>query len=336
MTTDTDPRADQTATLATPNAQAEPAWRFRRDGRESELVSWDVLEAMPDDILVFGPSSKDWEPLSIVKERKAAKKRKRAKKKPPNSSVYITWERDPETGQFADLSTDEIVAHFKTVGIIKEDMETKEPMVKVYADDAGAPKGDAIVHYFQPLSAQTAIDVLNDSMIRPNLKVHVEKAKFKPVSSDAKKPKLPPAQAAVMRRVKQAKVRELVGWDEDPNRSVGLRIIVLKNMFHPDEAIGEDSFYEQLEEEIGLECQKIGGPIDKLTVFRGSPIGAVCVKFKEASGAERCIEALNGRWFGAKKISCEFFDGITNYKVEETEEEQKKRIESFGEWLEQS
>jgi hypothetical protein len=50
---------------------------------------------------------------------------------------------------FADVSRDEIAAHFKTVGIIKEDLETNELMVKVYEDDTGAPKGDAVVHYFQ-------------------------------------------------------------------------------------------------------------------------------------------------------------------------------------------
>jgi hypothetical protein len=93
-------------------------------------------------------------------------------------------------------------------------------------------------------------------------------AKFKAAVADLKKPKLPPQQAAVMRRVKQAKIQELVGWDEDPSRSAGLRIIVLKNMFHPAEALQEPDFYEKLEEEIGLECQKIGGAIDKLTVFR--------------------------------------------------------------------
>eukprot|EP00474_Spongospora_subterranea_P001525 CRZ01983.1 hypothetical protein [Spongospora subterranea] len=205
-------------------------------------------------------------------------------------------------------------------------------MVKVYQDDTGGNKGDAVVHYFQPLSAQTAIEVLNDSMIRPNVTVHVEKAKFN--ATEAKKTKLLPAQAAVIRRVKQAKIQEMTGWDEDPNRSAGLRIVILKNMFHPSEAIGDNSFYQQLEEEIGLECQRVGGPIEKLTVFKGSPFGAVCIKFKDCAGAEKCIETMDGRWFGEKRVMCEWFDGVTNYKVEESEEDQKKRIEEFGDWLE--
>jgi HIV Tat-specific factor 1 len=76
--------------------------------------------------------------------------------------------------------------------------------------------------------------------------------------------------------------------------------------------------------------------IKLLMHFQRSPLGAVCVKFREAAGAEKCIEALNGRWFGQKRIICEFFDGVTNYKVEETEEEQKQRVEAFGDWLENS
>ena len=48
-----------------------------------------------------------------------------------------------------------------------------------------------------------------------------------------------------------------------------------------------------------------------------------------------CVQALNDRYFGGRRIEVDFFDGVTNYKVKETAEEEQKRIEEFGEWLEQ-
>ena len=43
------------------------------------------------------------------------------------------------------------------------------------------------------------------------------------------------------------------------------------------------------------------------------------------------FQALNGRWFGGKKLTAESYDGTTNYQVTETEEELKRRL---GEWEE--
>jgi hypothetical protein len=39
------------------------------------------------------------------------------------------------------------------------------------------------------------------------------------------------------------------------------------------------------------------------------------VKFSDHWAAERCIEKLNGRFFGGKTISAEFYDGWTDYEV---------------------
>lgn len=69
-------------------------------------------------------------------------------------------------------------------------------------------------------------------------------------------------------------------------------------------------------------------------VFQGSPFGAVAVKFRDCADAEKCIEVLNGRYFGGRRVEAEWFDGVTNYKVKESEDEEKKRIEQFGDWLE--
>jgi HIV Tat-specific factor 1 len=109
-------------------------------------------------------------------------------------------------------------------------------------------------------------------------------------------------------------------------------------LFTPEQAAeggDPDQFYEELEREVGLECQRIGGSIEKLTVFRDSPVGAIAVKFSNSHGAEACKEALHGRWFDLRRIECEYFDGITNYKVSQDEDDdEQKRLEDFGKWLE--
>ena len=93
----------------------------------------------------------------------------------------------------------------------------------------------------------------------------------------------------------------------------------------------------------------------QVTIFERHEEGPVAIKFKEAAHAEECNGLMNGRFFGGRKLSCDFWDG-TNYVVkvwpaallcmlyardvssgwQETAEEEAKRLESFGDWLEAS
>ena len=43
---------------------------------------------------------------------------------------------------------------------------------------------------------------------------------------------------------------------------------------------------------------------------------------------------MNGRFFGGRTLEAFYFDGKTNYKVVETVEQQQKRLEEFGDWIE--
>ena len=45
---------------------------------------------------------------------------------------------------------------------------------------------------------------------------------------------------------------------------------------------------------------------------------------------------MNGRFFDGRQIKAYYWDGKTDYRINrETAEEQNKRIDEFGEWLEQ-
>lgn len=46
-------------------------------------------------------------------------------------------------------------------------------------------------------------------------------------------------------------------------------------------------------------------------------------KFGTAYAASECVKVFDGRFFGGRKLSCHFWDGVTNYtvKVEDEKEE---------------
>lgn len=45
------------------------------------------------------------------------------------------------------------------------------------------------------------------------------------------------------------------------------------------------------------------------------PEGVAQVTFKEPEEAQECVQLLNGRWFGQRKITAEIWDGKTKYKL---------------------
>jgi HIV Tat-specific factor 1 len=39
------------------------------------------------------------------------------------------------------------------------------------------------------------------------------------------------------------------------------------------------------------------------------------INFKEPDAAEACVQLLNNRWFGQRKITAEIWDGKSKYKL---------------------
>ena len=44
-------------------------------------------------------------------------------------------------------------------------------------------------------------------------------------------------------------------------------------------------------------------------------------------------QVMNGRWFAGRRISAERWDGVTNYKVEETEQQREERLNEWERYL---
>lgn len=84
------------------------------------------------------------------------------------------------------------------------------------------------------------------------------------------------------------------------------------------------------------------GEIERLREFKFNPDGVVEVKFKNPSEAEICIQELNETEYNGRVLKCFYWDGRQDYRrvramqVNESKEEEEKRIKEFGEWLEVS
>ena len=64
--------------------------------------------------------------------------------------------------------------------------------------------------------------------------------------------------------------------------------------------------------------------------FSFSPF-SVCSFFHPSSLLTKYIlwQVMNGRWFAGRRITAERWDGVTSYKVEETDQQREQRL---GEW----
>ena len=47
------------------------------------------------------------------------------------------------------------------------------------------------------------------------------------------------------------------------------------------------------------------------------------------------VQAMQGRYFASRHIQAHAWDGVTNYQVEETEEEKAKRLRQWEKFLEE-
>lgn len=203
-----------------------------------------------------------------------------------------------------------------------------------HRDENGVPKGDASLCFARPESVESCLNFFDGGYLRPKVTLEVKRAEFSKRDGQQQQPRTKLNAAQV--KVAKAAMQQALGWmdehDTGVNRSSALKIVVIENMFRPEE-FNDPSFSEELERDIATECEKLG-PLEKITVFEKNPKGVVIVKFGTAYAASECIRLFNGRFFAGRKLRCHYWDGVTDYTVKDHHEEEA-RLEELGDWLEQ-
>ncbi len=267
--------------------------------------------------------------------------------------VYVTGLPD-------DVTRDELHDHFAKVGVIMDDMFTGGPRIKIYENDDGTPKGDALIVYLCEPSVQLAIDILDESQLRPGVCIRVSRASFEDVEQSEQKhvenegTEPSSKQRKVDKETWRKQMKEMkrkIAWDEDKEEGVVKenpyvqkqqnkqhRVVVLRHMFTKAEIEEDPKAILDIKEDILFEAEKFS-PVTSVYLFEDSEDGRCAVKFRSADAAIRAIEVFDGRYFAGQRIKAELYDG--SFKLKESKhkaneaDDDEERLERFADWLEQ-
>ncbi|KAK0914851.1 hypothetical protein LTR02_001586 [Friedmanniomyces endolithicus] len=283
------------------------------------------------------------------------KKQKAEPKERVNTAVYITSLPD-------DVDVEELHQVFSRYGVIAESLDSDAPRIKLYTNEEGEFKGEALIVYFRPESVQLAINMLDESDFRLGqqlptgpMRVHAADASFKsqkdqPLKTDEAKKKGTTAnrdRQKVIQKTQEMNNR-LADWDDDDPQALPEtssrwdKVVVLSKMFTLAELSADPHAISDIIEDVREECEKLG-QIANITLFDLEAEGVVTVRFTDARAAQACIRAFGGRWFDKRQIVARTADGSERFRktkgrkggVKEGVEEEAERLEAFSRSIEE-
>jgi len=125
---------------------------------------------------INGKANKKQKPGGPTKERR-------------NTAVYVT-------SLPPDADAEELHQVFSRYGVIAESLDSDSPRIKLYYDDDGKFKGDALIVYFRPESVQLAINMLDETDFRLGQQVPAGPMRVKEADMNYKREKEQPLAAA--------------------------------------------------------------------------------------------------------------------------------------------
>ncbi|KAL3449567.1 nuclear mRNA splicing factor-associated protein [Aspergillus insuetus] len=277
------------------------------------------------------------------------------KKQRVNTAVYVT--SIPLDAQF-----DEIRDMFSRCGVIAEEIDSGRPRIKMYTDDDGKFKGEALVVYFRPESVNLAIQMLDDSDFRlgetgPQGSMRVQAADFSFKSQQEAPAKTSMRDKKKIIKRTQKLNNKLTDWDDDEpaalvdTNSRFEKVVILKHMFTLKELDDDPAAILDIKEDIRDECSKLG-EVTNVVLYDKEPEGVVSVRFTDPEAARNCVKLMNGRFFGGIAVVAYISDGNERFRktnekraaledlaekgLDAEDDDEQQRLDEFGTWLESS
>ncbi|KAL2054570.1 hypothetical protein ABVK25_005318 [Lepraria finkii] len=261
-----------------------------------------------------------------------------------NTAVYVTSLPDSTT-------VDEVQRIFSRCGVIAEEIDSGKPRIKLYTDEQGKFKGDALVVFVRGESVELAIQLLDDTEFRlgqgPKMKVAAADFSYK-VQKEAPAKGNMKDKKKIMKKTQKLN-NKLADWDDDDPQTIQDtssrwdKVVILKHMFTLQELEEDPAAILDIKEDIREECSKMG-PVTNVVLFDKETDGVASVRYSNAEAADACIKVMNGRHFSGMVVEAYVADGSEKFKktsekriaIEDDEgEEEGKRLDQFGEWLEE-
>lgn len=255
---------------------------------------------------------------------KAPKKAKAPLPPRPNTAVYVT-------GLPRDVTVEEVHAVFsRKCGVIAEEIDSGKPRIKLYTNENGDFKGDALVVFFKAPSVEMAIMLLDDTEFRlgdtanGKMKVQAAESSYKKVQHNdgAEKEKKQINMKDKQKIIKKTQKLDarLADWsdDEEPSAlketsSRWDKVVILKHMFTLDELAEDSAAILDIKEDIREECSKLG-EVTNVVLFDLEEEGIASVRFSNAEAAKACVGMMNGRSFAGQKVIAYISDGEEKFK----------------------
>jgi HIV Tat-specific factor 1 len=184
--------------------------------------------------------------------------------------------------------------------VIAEEIDSGEPRIKMYENEEGKFKGDALVVYFRPESVALAVQMLDDSDFRlgtegPMGHMRVQAADFSYKSQQEAPEKKTKKDVSKIVKKTQKLNSKLADWDDDDPQTMQApeskwdKVVILKHMFSLAELEDDPAAVLEIKEDIRDECGKLG-EVTNVVLFDKEIAGVASVRFKSAESARACAK----------------------------------------------
>ncbi|KAL0938827.1 nuclear mrna splicing factor-associated [Colletotrichum truncatum] len=257
-----------------------------------------------------------------------------------NTAVYVT-------GLPADATADEVHDLFsRKAGVIAEEIDSGRPRIKMYTDESGNFKGDALIVFFKPQSVEMAIMLLDDTDFRfdgpagqPKMRVQAADSSYKKTQYEnngaaaegnggnggasngqqQKRERNDKDRQKIIRKT-QKMAAKLADWSDDEPSTVPTetnskwdKTVILRHMFTLEELEEDPAALLEIKEDIREECAKLGN-VTNVVLYDEERDGIVSVKFSKPEAAQACIQLMNGRSFDGRVVEAAVSTGRERFK----------------------